>query len=262
MSQDIDAAMKGWQFKPGVVQARLVQAGDGRQVIQMRVDLGILQIETKDRPDGTRPHSFATFFDSLRQQSRAAAKAGNPFVLSEEQCLEADREFVQFYHRRICWLALRQFDRAVADADHTLAFMDFVRDHSPNEEFTQTHEQYRGFVLFQRTQAAAAQAVEKDEPEQAIDEILSGLEKIRAFFVAYNLEEQLEENPMVKQLHKMEQSLRQTHGIEATLQERLQQAVANEEYEVAAELRDALRKRQAAQDWDPLTPDAGPGQNV
>ena len=128
--------------------------------------------------------------------------------------------------------------------------------------FTQTHEQYRGFVLFQRTQAAAAQAVDQDKPEQAIDEILAGLEKIRAFFAAYNLEEQLEDNPMVKQLHKMEQSLRQTHGIEATLQERLQQAVANEEYEVAAELRDALRKRQAAADWDPLAPDSGPGQNV
>ena len=31
MSQDIDAALKGWDFKSGVVQARLVQAGEGRQ---------------------------------------------------------------------------------------------------------------------------------------------------------------------------------------------------------------------------------------
>src|SRR6516162_6699692 len=128
MSQDIDAALQGWHFKPGVVQARMVQTSDGRQVIQMRVDLGILQIEPRDRPDGTRPHGFATYSDYLRQQARAAAKDGNPFVLTEEQCMEADREFVQFYHRRICWLALRQFDGAVADADHTLAFMDFVRD--------------------------------------------------------------------------------------------------------------------------------------
>ncbi len=262
MRQDIDEALADWECKPGTVQARLIQAQDGREVIQLRVDLGILQLEVAGRPDRTRPHGHATYFDYLRQQARQAHRAGREFVLTEEQCQEADREFVQFYHRRVCWLALRRFDRAVADADHTLAFMDFVRDHSPNEEFTQTHEQYRGFVLFQRTQAAAAQAVDQDKPEQAIDEILAGLEKIRAFFAAYNLEEQLEDNPMVKQLHKMEQSLRQTHGIEATLQERLQQAVANEEYEVAAELRDALRKRQAAADWDPLAPDSGPGQNV
>jgi hypothetical protein len=243
MSQDIDGAMKGWQFKPGVVQARLVQAGDGRQVIQMRVDLGILQIETKGRPDGTRPQGHATFFDSMRQQNRAAAKAGNPFVLSEEQCLEADREFVQFYHRRICWLALRQFDRAVADADHTLAFMDFVRDHSPADEYTQAHEQYRGFVLFQRTQAAALAADERGDAEGAIDAIRAGLEKMREFFAAYDVEEQMEEDGMVQQLRKMEKSLRKMHGIDKTLPEQLDEAVAREDYETAARLRDQLRRR-------------------
>jgi protein-arginine kinase activator protein McsA len=47
----------------------------------------------------------------------------------------------------------------------------------------------------------------------------------------------------VQQLHKMEESLRQTHQIEATLQEQLDQAVAREYYETAARLRDALKKR-------------------
>jgi hypothetical protein len=243
MSQDIDAALRGWKFKPGVVQARLVQADKDRQVIQMRVDLGILQLETQDRPDGARPSGHATFFDYLKQQARAADRAGRPFVLTEQQCLEADREFVQFYHRRISWLALRNFDRAVADADHTLAFMDFVRDHSPAEEYTQAHEQYRGFVLFQRTQAAAAQAIEKEHAEVAIDEIQAGLEKIRAFFTAFDAEEQMEEDAMVRQLRKMEKSIRDMHGIEATLHEQLNEAVAREDYEAAARLRDALKRR-------------------
>lgn len=244
MRHDIDEALANWECTPGTVQARVVQAHDGREVIQLRVDLGILQLEVTDRPDRTRPHGCATFFDYLRKQARRAQRAGQEFVLTEQHCLEADREFVQFYHRRVCWLALQNFARALADADHTLAFMDFIRDHSPNEEYTQAHEQYRGFVLFQRTQAAAALAAANDNPEQAIDEVLAGLDKIRAFFAAHDLEEQMEANPMVEQLHKIEQSLRQTHGIEATLQEQLQQAVANEEYEVAARLRDALRQRE------------------
>jgi hypothetical protein len=243
MSHDIDNALQGWEYKPGVVQARLVQAGDGRQVIQMRVDLGVLQIETNGRPDGTRPHGCTTYFDYLRQQARVARRSGEPFVLSDEQCLEADREFVQYYHRRVCWLALRNFSRAVGDADHTLVFMDFVRDHSPSEEYAQAHEQYRGFVLFQRTQAAAARAVEKNNAEAAIDEIRSGLEKMRAFFAMFGYDEQMEEDGMVQQLRKMEKSLRQTHGIEATLAEQLDQAVAREDYEAAARLRDALRRR-------------------
>jgi hypothetical protein len=244
MNQDIDTALQGWEYKPGVVQARLVQAGDGRQVIQLRIDLGILQIEITGRPDGTRPHGYATLFDYLRHQAQLADRAGQSFVLTEEQCLDADREFVQFYHRRLCWLALRNFAQAVADADHTLAFMDFVRDHSPNEEFTQAHEQYRGFVLFQRTQAASALAVENKNPEKAIDEIQAGLDKLREFFSGYEIEEQWENHPMVEQLRKMAESLRQTHGIEATLREQLARAVANEEYERAAKLRDALRRQE------------------
>src|SRR5439155_15322665 len=174
VQQDIDSALDGWEFKPGVVQARVVQARDGRDVLQMRVDLGILQIEPSGRPDGTRPHGLPTYFDYLKKQAAAAERAGRSFSLTEEQCMEADREFIQFYHRRICWLALRNYDRAMADADHTLAFMDFVREHSPNDEYTQAHEQYRGYVLFHRTQATAGLAVEKDNPEGAVDALREG----------------------------------------------------------------------------------------
>src|SRR5262249_35959810 len=136
MFQDIDDALQGWEFKPGLVQARMIQRRDGRQVIQMRVDLGVLQMEPTGRPDGARPHGQPTYFDYLRHQSHIADRGGHAFMLSEEQAEEADREFLQYYHRRICWLALRNYARAVVDADHTLAFMDFVRDHSPGEEYT------------------------------------------------------------------------------------------------------------------------------
>jgi hypothetical protein len=244
MNQDIDAALQGWEYKPGVVQARLVQAGENRQVLQLRVDLGLLQMEASGRPDGSRPHGYPTYFDYLRHQARVADRGGQSFALSEEQCQESDREFVQYYHRRLCWLALHNYAQAVADADHTLAFMDFLRSHSPSEEYTQAHEQYRGFVVFHRTQAAAALAVEKNNAEGAIDEIRAGLDRLRTFFASFDAEEHMEQDGMVQQLRKLEQSLRQVHGIDATLQEQLDRAVANEEYEAAARLRDALRRRQ------------------
>ena len=47
---------------------------------------------------------------------------------------------------------------------------------------------------------------------------------------------------MLQVLRRMEQSLREQHGINATLQEQLEKAIANEEYEAAARLRDAIRK--------------------
>jgi len=72
---------------------------------------------------------------------------------------------------------------------------------------------------------------------------LDGLNRIRAFFAEHDLAEQMEEDGMVQQLRKLERSLRELHGIEATLREQLEQAVANEEYETAARLRDELRQR-------------------
>lgn len=244
MSQDIDYILRGWDFKPGMVQARMVQARGNRQVIQMRVDLGVLQLETQGRPDGAQPHGHDSYLDYLREQARLAKRHSKRFTLGEEQSQEADREFLQFYHRRVCWLALRQYSRAVADANHTLAFMDFVKEHSPSEEYTQAHEQYRGFVLFQRTQAAAALEVERERPEAAIDEIRQGLEAMRTFFAEFEMEEQMEEDGMVQHLRKVEASLRNEYNINATLQEQLERAVADEDYEKAARLRDELRRRQ------------------
>jgi hypothetical protein len=239
MSQDIDAALRGWEYEPGTAQARLVRAADGREVLQLRLDLGVLQMETTGRPDGKRPFGLPNYLTYLRLQARRPN-----FVLDDNQCAEADREFVQFYHRRISWLALRQYDRAVADADYTLTLMDFVRTYSPSDEYTQAHEQYRGFVLFHRTQAACAAALERGDAEKAIDAVRDGLERLRAFYVAHEAEDQMDEDDMVRQLRQMEQSLRQTHQIGETLQEQLARAVANEEYETAARLRDELRRRQ------------------
>ncbi len=246
VNQDIDNIIQNWQYKPGLAQARLVQARDGRQVIQLRVDLGLLQLETTGRPDGEKPHGHDTYFHYLTEQVRLSRKAGQTFTLSDEQCQEADREFLQFYHRRMCWLALRQYASAVRDADHTLSFMDLVRLYAPNEEYLEAHEQYRGFVLFQRTQASAAQEVENNAPEQAVREIHRGLDKLREFFALYEREDEMEEDGMVKHLRQVEAALREQYQIGMTLEEQLQKAIADENYERAAQLRDALKQKERA----------------
>lgn len=243
VNQDIDSVLRNWEFKPGMVQARLIRAKDGRELIQMRIEMGVLQLETSGRPDGTRPHGQRTYFDYLQHHAQQVRKRGEEFQLSEEECAEADREFMQFYHRRISWLALREYVRALQDADHTLAFMDFVAHHSPSEEYTRAHEQYRGFVLFQRTQAAAALQVEKNHPEQAIDELRKGLEQMREFFAEYGVEDQMEQDEMVQHLRRVESTLREQYHIKATLTEQLEEAVLREDYERAAQLRDALKRR-------------------
>jgi hypothetical protein len=101
-----------------------------------------------------------TYYEFLRVQS---TQTEDKFELDEDSCLEVDREFVQFYHRRVCWLQLKEFDLAVRDADHTLALMDFCKRHSSDEQWTISHEQYRPFVLYHRTQAAALAYINQEE---------------------------------------------------------------------------------------------------
>ncbi len=237
---DIDPILHQWPFKPGVIAARLVRARDGREVLQMRIEMGLLQMETAGRPDGEHPGGSDTCLEWLEELALAQ---GEPFTLGESQCMEVDREFLQFYHRRICCLALRQFDRALADADHVLALMDFAAAHSPSEQWTLTHEQYRPFVLFHRAQAAAMTALEKSGAEAAIEVINQGLEQMRGVFEKYGAEEQFDEDELAAQLAAMKESLRQEYRVGKTLAEQLADAVSDEEYERAARLRDEISRR-------------------
>jgi hypothetical protein len=240
--RDIDEVLREWPFEPGAVSARTVRADGGRTVIQMRVELGVLQMETEGRPDGERPGGAETYLDYLNSQliHRPAA-----FQLSEEQCAEVDREFLQFYQRRICWMALRQFDRAVADADHTLALMDFLRHRSPDEAWFLSHEQYRPFVLFHRTQAAALRELDSAGPEAAVEEINRGLKRIRAVFQAVDEVEGFDDDEMVGQLLQLQQWFRDRYRVHRTLSEKLADAIAAEEYELAAQLRDEIARRKS-----------------
>lgn len=241
MDQHLDDTLKDWAYDPTAVSVRLVEGADKREVIQMRVELGVLQLETQGRPDGQQPDGSETFFDHLIK-----LEISNPesLVLNEEQCIECDREFVQFYHRRICWLALQRYDEAVRDADHTLGLMDLCRRTSPDEDWTITHEQYRPFVLYHRTQAAAMAKISNDEPDAGVECINKGLEQLRAIYESHEIEEEeFDNDELVARLIELRESLRDQFDIGRTLHERLNDAVAAEQYELAARLRDEINRK-------------------
>jgi len=223
-----------------VLNVRLVKGKDGRDVIQMRVDMGILQLETTGRPDGSTIEESESFLEhllSLRLEDL-------DYQLSETDCNEVDREFMQFYHRRICWLRLQYYHRAVMDADHTLRLMDLCEELSDDPEWISSHEQYRPFVLFHRTQAEALGELEDNTPEEAVAAINKGLDTLRAFFAKHDAEEHFDDDELIQRLIELRESLRNEYSVGQTLQERLDTAVREEQYELAAKLRDELTRRQ------------------
>ena len=238
--QHLDYLLSQWVFDPNTLNSRMVKGRDGRDLIQMRVDMGVLQMETTGRPDGAQPYGCESFLDYLH----SVLLTDPDRKLDEGECGEVDREFMQFYHRRICWLRLQYYQRAVMDADHTLRLMDVSDTMSPDEEWTGSHEQYRPFVLFHRTQAEALAKLDETNAEDAVEAITSGLETIRQFFVRHGAEDHFEDDELVVRLVELRESLRTEYSVGRTLAERLADAVEHERYELAAELRDELAKRE------------------
>jgi tetratricopeptide (TPR) repeat protein len=169
--------------------------------------------------------------------------------MSAKQCGEADREFIQFNHRRVAWLALRRYDKAIQDADHTLALMDFIQRHGNEEEFIASHEQLRGPVLFHRTQAVTILALERRRYEDAIDALREGVERLNAHQNTWWDQRDAGESPnpaLIDHLRNFEQEIRNNYRVEKTLREQLDEAIAREDYEQAARLRDKIKAQAKA----------------
>ena len=72
MNVDLTRLLNEWPYEPGKLNVRLITADDGEQRVQVRLDLGILQMHVDGRPDGQRPSGY----DSLLEYHEARLERG------------------------------------------------------------------------------------------------------------------------------------------------------------------------------------------
>src|ERR1700690_1061576 len=65
--KDITPVLKGWDYEAGTINVRKVVGLDGSLKLQMRLDLGLLQMEITGRPGGVRPHGCESLLDYFEQ---------------------------------------------------------------------------------------------------------------------------------------------------------------------------------------------------
>ena len=248
MNPDISKLLDEWDYTgPDKLIVRKIKGADGRTRIQMRVDLGILQMEWSDRPDGKRPHGKTSLLDHFqyRLEKQKADKGPDAELnLSHDDCVNLQTESLQYYYRRICMFELESYHEACRDAEHNLQIMDIVRTHAENEDDRLSLEQYRPFVIMHRTRAKSLIATGSDDVEQALRHIEDGIEEIEAFFRSYDRDDLVKESQELKVLKDMAEEIRkqQPRSEEDQLRAELSDAVENEEFERAAEIRDELKK--------------------
>jgi len=245
VSKDIQSILQGWDFEPGNVCVRIVRGVEGREKVQMRVDLGVLQMELDGRPDGTRPHGAESFYDYLlaKSTSKSSEKA-KAFRLSDDDCEELLREAVQYYHRYLSFFHLGRYDLAARDTQRNLNLLSFVRDHASSEQAKWRFDQYRPYVLMMNTRARAIPHCESKNFQNAMQIIDEGIAAITEFLLEHDFEEQEVECMELDVLKRWREEIDRSRPLDTTekLQRQLEQAVRNENYEKAAQLRDELRK--------------------
>jgi hypothetical protein len=254
MSKDISRILDGWEYQVGEVAVRQIRGDDGRDKIQLRIDMGLLQMEIDGQPDGTRPEGFPSWLDfylERRQLHDAENPDAGPFELSEEDCFRLWREGIQHYHRYLGLWHLKMYDRCARDTERNLRLFAFVRAHAQDERGKWQFDQWRPYVLMMHARAVATPMIASGRLDEALQNIDAGIEAIREFLDEYDRVEQAGQCAELANLEQWREQVlleadqagqAEPYSTVEVLRRRLRDAVAQERFEDAAALRDEIRR--------------------
>jgi len=246
MSLDLNDLLRDWPHEPGMIKVRKILGSDGKEKIQLRIDLGLIQMETSGRPDGEEPHDCESLYDYHKQRAKRAEKKSEKFALDAEEVGELQQEGIQYYHRYISLFQLSDYIGVIRDTQRNLDMFNFVAKHAQPEELAQSVEQFTPYVLMMQTRAKASIELEREEYATAVQKIEEGMEQIRAFYEGVENPDAVANSPELGFLGEWLEEVRAKQPLTKLekMQREMDKAIANEAYERAAELRDLIRQQQ------------------
>ena len=254
MSVDLEALFDEWPHDPSDddKNVRVVRAGDGRRVIQVRVRCGMFQWEFEGRPDGRRPYGFPSLLDYHRHGIEELTRKegpGSSLGLGKTQVEEIGEELMDYYQRRVLFFRVGEYERARRDAEHNIELMDLIRDQSEDPSLILEHEQWRPFVTMDRTRADALVSCQGGAYVEGVNKIDRGVEQIADFYRRHGRSDLVPLSQEIAALKDLKTHLRETYNIPLSreevvegLREEQQRAIADEDYERAARLRDEIAR--------------------
>ena len=239
MSNDLTQMLNQWPFHPDVVLVRVISGDDGRSKVQLRVDLGVLQMEMDGRPDGS-PGGFRVVAGVLRAPAAAPTTKHIPiprrFSWARSDCLELWREAVQYYHRYLSFWHLQMYELCARDTARNLRLFAFVRAHASDERHKRQFDQWRPYVLTMHARAVATPLVQQELFDDGLRVIEAGIDAIREFLDEYN------------QGHRAEEC------VELVSLERWRDELAGSQQRAAAKRPQERHRSAARADWRPPSP--------
>lgn len=243
MSQDLNDLLDGWPHEPGQIKVRKIMGSDGQEKVQLRLDLGLIQMEMNGRPDGQRPKGHESLLVWHLHRARAAQGGDEEYKLSAEECGELQQEGIQYYHRYLSLFQLEDFPAVVRDTQRNLDLFAFVRKHTERDDITWAFDQFVPYVQMMNTRAKASIELEGKNLEGALREIDKGREKILGFYHEHEQAESAEKSAELSFLDEWREELQAKRPMSKLEKMRIEMddAIQSEAYERAAQLRDAIR---------------------
>jgi len=247
MSQDIRPILAGWDFEPELIQVRIISGDDGSEKLQMRMDLGLLQMEIDGRPDGEKPEGHESLLEVYEARALEAMARGERFALEADDCSLLMREGLQYYHRYVSAFQIERYDLVARDTARNLRLFSFVAKHATRQRDRLEFEQYRPYVELMRARAKATQALRQGDYPAALGCIDDGIAAILRFLAEYQQEEREAECSELRFLRQWRREVdgERPIGPLERLEQQLQVSVTLEDYEEAARIRDQIQRLRA-----------------
>ena len=228
---DMSNILKSWPHDDGKLNVRIIEAEDGREVLQLRIELGIVQMELEGRPDGVEQDGHPSLLDLVESN-------GFHEGLDPEICRQLREEGVQRSHRAAALFALNKWEFVIRDCVENLRLFDLCLQHGLDKQDREALEQFRPAVIALKARATAEWAIANENSHGAMAALDAGLNELEE-----TLSDHFEDSNEAQLLRGMKEALlpKLPRSERADLQERLDSAIANENYELAAILRDEIR---------------------
>lgn len=243
MSFDLNTILRDWDHEPGNIKVRKIIGLDGREKLQLRIDLGVLQMEMHGRPDGTKPNGAESLLVFHQQRAARAEERNEPYELSSEQVTELQQEGIQYYHRYLSLFQINDYAGVVRDTQRNLDLFTFVAEHTEREELSWSMQQFRPYVMMMNTRAKASILLSQGKFSEAMLQIQFGRDAIAEFFQRSNFPELAAKSSEIAFLDEWLEEVKSKRPLSKVeiMEREMESAIANEFYERAAELRDQIR---------------------
>lgn len=240
MGEDIRAILEGWPYEEGRTIRRIL-GKDGRTRYQVRTPLGIEQYEVDGRPDGLRPEGHESWLDYYQAES---TRRDDGFSLGAKDCERLRQEGLLYYHRYLLFFQIGEHALCARDTARNLCLFDFVQRYAERDEDREELEQYRPYVVRMNTTSRAIGKLEAGSRTGALEIVRAGIRNIQAIPDVANQIFRFERDRSIKVLQDLARQIRnlRPRSRRQELEEELREAIARENYERAAVLRDEIRR--------------------